>query len=389
MPAGELLSSWWLHLLYAWTEDAIRSLDQPVIMAANQGRALAPVARAREASMNGYQFWQLWTIGFALPAIGLVPRLLVERTQVLATVGYIIVGATGAGLGVYQLETTPAVALAAPAGDYLTFLGVVGCVVLVVACVRYYRGWSDWLLAHHGAEFLRARRYPQAQTAYERLLARRPDVAAAWYGRGVALLGQGRFVEALACAERTLELAPREARAWVLKANVLMALRRYDEALAAYDRAQQLAPRAAALWGAKGYALEQLGRHAEALDACERALSATRIDATVRGSTLATLATVLNAVGRYTEALAAGEQAARISPRTVRGRLAQAVALERLGRPEEARIAAERGLEAGKRFLADAPANVDVWEAIAMLLHQLGRASEAEAAAVHARELVS
>jgi tetratricopeptide (TPR) repeat protein len=95
-------------------------------------------------------------------------------------------------------------------------------------------------------------------------------------------------------------------------------------------------------------------------------------------------------VGRYDEALRAAEQAIAMKHHpTLRAWVAQAVALEGLGRAEEARSAAERGLEAVERFMAEEPAYFEAWEAAAALLRLLGQDSEAEAAATHARELVS
>jgi tetratricopeptide (TPR) repeat protein len=349
--------------------------------------------------MSVEQFWQAWTLGFAVSVLYWLAQLLTERyaapgRRVRATVRsvYLVVGATGVGLGAYELATTPAPILAEPVGGYLTVtvLAVLAGVVLIIVCVRFSRGLRDAMLPYRAAGLLRAGHFSQALVRYERLLARRPRWAAAWAGTSTALRVLGRATEALACAERAQALAPRDAHVWELKADALLALGRDDDALAACEQALHLAPRDAALWAAQGYALERIGRHVEARDSCERALRAKRIGPAVRASALATLATALNAVGRYDDALTAAEQVFSLNVHSpFRAWLAQAVALVGLGQSVEAQRAATLGLEAAERYLAEEPAYVLGWETSAALLRLLGRDAEAEAAATHARELVS
>jgi tetratricopeptide (TPR) repeat protein len=352
----------------------------------------------RDASMSVEQFWQLWTLGFAFSVLGSVASLLTVRSAapgtrvraIVRSVGFLLVGVTGIGLGVYEFNSTPAPILAQPAGGYLTVLAGLAGVALIVICVRAYRGWSDWALAYHAVALLRAKSYLEALSGYELLLARRPKSAAAWVGKSACFRALGRFTDALDCAERAQALAPQDANVWAYKADALAALRRDDEALAAFARAIQLAPHSAALLAAQGYALERAGHHAEALESCERALQEKRISPPVRASALSTLATALGALGRYSEALTAAEQAINLKQHpTIRAWLAKAVALQGLGRSDEAQTTATRGLDEAERLLAEEPTHLVAWETIAALLRLMGRDAEAESAAAHVRELIA
>src|SRR2546430_14948199 len=91
--------------------------------------------------------------------------------------------------------------------------------------------------------------------------------------------------------------------------------------------------------------LERSGRLDEALAACDHLLhlNGAGITDVIRSVAWGTKAKALNAQSRYAEALAATEKAVRLNPRPVRLRLAQAIALTHLERPEEAQTAAEQG----------------------------------------------
>ncbi len=79
----------------------------------------------------------------------------------------------------------------------------------------------------------------------------------------------------------------------------------------------------------------------------------------------------------------------RLNPRPVNSRLAQAVALTHLERPEEAQIAAEQGLVVADQMLVERPRNVDTWQVKRDILRFLGREAEANAADEHMQTLLS
>ena len=70
----------------------------------------------------------------------------------------------------------------------------------------------------------------------------KPDLAAAWLGRGNVFYELKRYDEANSAYDKALELAPDLASAWLGRGNLLSDLQRYDDALAAYDKALSLEP---------------------------------------------------------------------------------------------------------------------------------------------------
>jgi tetratricopeptide (TPR) repeat protein len=74
----------------------------------------------------------------------------------------------------------------------------------------------------------------------------------------------GRYIEAIAAYDQVLQRVPNHAAAYYHKANVLTSLENYQEAISAYDHAIQLAPHIPDGYAAKGKALESLGRTTEA-----------------------------------------------------------------------------------------------------------------------------
>lgn len=86
------------------------------------------------------------------------------------------------------------------------------------------------------------RRPQEALAAYERALALMPDMVAALINRGSLLQGLGRHEDALASYDRAIALAPNLAEAWLNRSKALHVLGRWEDALASCDRALALHP---------------------------------------------------------------------------------------------------------------------------------------------------
>ena len=100
-----------------------------------------------------------------------------------------------------------------------------------------------------------AGRFPQAITAYERILSTHPDQMEARLGLGTSLAGAKRFEEAIGAFKEVLARDPANARAHLLLGDIyLYHVQQYDLALAAFEQAASMGdPRT------KGLAMEQAG----------------------------------------------------------------------------------------------------------------------------------
>jgi tetratricopeptide (TPR) repeat protein len=275
-----------------------------------------------------------------------------------------------------QLLTTSPTQLAAPAGGspWVTS-AIVGTVVLGLT-VREMLLWSGERLAHRGDALFRAEKYAEALPVYDRLQNHRPYRVLAWSNTALTLQMLGRFDEALVCVNEALHLSPRSARLWAIKGQVLFPLGSEQEALDAVDYALKLAPRDGGIWMAQGVIFSQLERHREAREASERTLTLLRHNSpsSLRTAALATIALALVAEAQPEEALAQAEQAHALSPQAIRPFLAKAMALEQLGRAEEMRTAAERGLRlVEEEVLVTSPGNVELVQLKAQLSRMLER----------------
>lgn len=120
----------------------------------------------------------------------------------------------------------------------------------------------DQALALH-----RQGRLGEADAAYARVLALKPDLVEAHNNRGAIRQMTGDWEEALICYEGALRHRPDYVEALANRGNCLIQLRRWPEALASFDRALKLSPgRVSALNGRAG-TLGKLKRFPEALAA--------------------------------------------------------------------------------------------------------------------------
>ena len=346
--------------------------------------------------MTMFHIWLLWTIDFALFSSSMIVRLvpvlsLRQRAWYAPQIFYVLFSLVGTGAGIFKLATEPTSTLAAPVNiAYVALAGVI-LVFLGAAFVRELLRFTDYRASRVASAHLAAHRYLDAEVIYDQLLKRYPKRAVSWVNKGVVLLWQDRLDEALAASDQALALDPKYMRAWSLKAASLTEKQQYAEALAICEQALAFSPKDPLLWSWKARTLERADHLEEALAVCDHLLQLNGTGSTdaIRGVALGTKAIALNAQGHYTDALAAAEQAVGLNPRPLRSRIAQAVALTHLGRPEEAQTAAEQGLAVADQMLVERPRNVDTWQKKSELLRLLGHDAEADAADDQVRALLS
>lgn len=346
--------------------------------------------------MTMFHIWLLWTVNFALFSSIMILRLvsvfsLRQRAWYAPQTFYVIFSLAGVSAGIFELTNEPASTRVAPVDAIYIVLAGALFVFLGIALVRELSRFGAYRAGRVAFAYFAARRYTDAEVIYDKLLKLYPKKPVSWVNKGSALFGQDRIDEALAASDQALALKPKYVPALCLKAASLAEKQQYAEALAICERALALSPKYATAWSWKAQILERTGHLEEALAASDRLLqlnSAGSTDA-IRGVAWGTKAIALNAQGHYTEALAATEQATRLNPLPAKARLAQAIALTHLGRPEEAQTAAEQGLAAADQILVEHPSNVTAWQIKRDLLRFLRRDAEADAADDRARTLLS
>jgi tetratricopeptide (TPR) repeat protein len=190
-----------------------------------------------------------------------------------------------------------------------------------------------------------------------------------WYGKGSALNGLGRNDEALEALERATSLGPDYSNAWLNKGVVLQKLGRLDDALEAYSQTLSLEPGYVKAWLNRGMVLSSMERHEEALEAYDRAISLEPDNFEAwynRGVELGSLEWYEGALEAFDQALTFGPDYAEVWHYWQY----KAMALSVLERHEEA-------LEACDRVISLRPDYPEAWLYKGVALEQVGRLDEA------------
>ena len=118
-----------------------------------------------------------------------------------------------------------------------------------------------------GDRLVKAGRYQDALSHYDRAIrmVRRPSYA--WTSRGVATKYLGRLEEALRCHENAIRLDPENEVAWCNLGTVYFKRGELGKALECYEKAIKIRPRYAIAWNNKGVVLARMNRCEDA-DVC-------------------------------------------------------------------------------------------------------------------------
>src|SRR5713226_7564334 len=145
-----------------------------------------------------------------------------------------------------------------------------------------------------------------AQSAYDELVAAKPELKAAWAEYFELLRASGRGEEALQLADRARATFGATGFSFTLRGAALTELGRYQDALAELERAVEVDPDLALVWHELGYVAYKLGDKNRALLALDRAFSLEP-----HTDTLKLGGQVLRDAGRYQAAEVAFEGAAQ------------------------------------------------------------------------------
>ena len=147
-------------------------------------------------------------------------------------------------------------------------------------------GWpySEWKEAREavgtshverGIGFAQEGRFSEAVAAYDRALARQPDLVIAHTFRAHALAQDGRFSEAIAAAELAIHFAPNSSFGYGARAFVNRLAERHNDVIADLRRVIAIEPDQHRWNGILGTALFKARRFDEAVEAYDRALKFT------------------------------------------------------------------------------------------------------------------
>jgi predicted TPR repeat methyltransferase len=118
-----------------------------------------------------------------------------------------------------------------------------------------------------------AGRFAEAQTLYQRTLARWPGDPDALHFFGVLRHNQKQSREGIELIRRSLQSAPDNAHAWLNLGNVFLETDQIERAKAAYERASVLAPGFADAWFNLGVCLRRLDDARAAVEVLDRAVA--------------------------------------------------------------------------------------------------------------------
>ncbi|MGD1016584.1 MAG: tetratricopeptide repeat protein [Roseiarcus sp.] len=132
---------------------------------------------------------------------------------------------------------------------------------------------SDATCYHHGLALQNLDRPQEAFAAFGKALAKNPNSADAWFGRGSVLEESGQHEEAIVQFDRAIALNPDHYLAYQNKGAALLALRRYAESALNQDACLRINPSFAPAHLAKAAALARLRQFGLALASVETGLS--------------------------------------------------------------------------------------------------------------------
>jgi len=155
-----------------------------------------------------------------------------------------------------------------------------------------------------------AGRLAEAEAAYRKILALRPDVAEAYNDLGVVLGQQGKLDQALSRFEQALALQPGYTDAHINLGNVLLGQGKLDEAASRYEQALAQRPDNVQAYYNLGNALKQQGKLDEAAARYRSALALRPDHADAHNN----LGNVLLSQGKLDEAIARFKQALALRP---------------------------------------------------------------------------
>jgi uncharacterized protein len=200
-------------------------------------------------------------------------------------------------------------------------------------------------------------KHKEAIANYDKAVQIKPDYVTAWNNRGVALGNLGKKQEAFESFNKAVQIKHDYVEAWSNRGRALRNLGRNQEAFESFDEAVQIKPDFAEAWYSRGVVLSSLGKNQEALESYDKAVQIKPDYADVwfdRGWL------ILSKFKKFEEAIANFDKVIQLDPDNAMAWLNRGLALNNLGRHEEAlesiengeKLALEQGLDVKSQFSA-------------------------------------
>jgi tetratricopeptide (TPR) repeat protein len=194
----------------------------------------------------------------------------------------------------------------------------------------HYNAGSAFVQMNLADALARKGQSDEALVHYEQAIRLEPNYANAYYNRGNVLFAKGRTDEAMADWEKTLQIQPNDADAHTCIGNALLRQGSLREAIAHYDKAMALAPgdphsRNNIAWV---LATSSDASIRDGVKAVEFAQEAVQLSSGRDPNFLRTLAAAYAESGRFSEAIAAAQQAIAIAASQGKSDLAKSLKKE-------------------------------------------------------------
>ncbi|MFB2917865.1 trypsin-like peptidase domain-containing protein [Aerosakkonema funiforme] len=177
---------------------------------------------------------------------------------------------------------------------------------------------TDWL--NYGNRLWRLFYYKDAVEAFDKAIQINPDLAIAYYARGMALRDWGKYQEALSSFEEATQKKDKLYEAWRERSSLLLVLQRNDEALSSINRAIKLKSNDFALYLLQGEVLKTLNRYQESENAYRLA-----IDINSLPQAYISRGYIRSIRGNKTGAISDFDKAIEINPKSADAYLARAI----------------------------------------------------------------
>lgn len=175
----------------------------------------------------------------------------------------------------------------------------------------------------------KAGEYEDALELYDQVIAMKPKMAEAYWGRCQSLNLLKKPTEAIVACNDAIDLKSNYAEAiWGKGMAIEQQQKQSLEALWLYEKATRLKPNFADAWVSRGKALQEFGRSAEAIDALDEAIDLNRN----RPDAWSTKGEALWNLGRQDEAIEALDKALQLNPDHPEAKKLRAKLREEVGR---------------------------------------------------------
>jgi tetratricopeptide (TPR) repeat protein len=197
-------------------------------------------------------------------------------------------------------------------GEFMKALLILAMLAVSISSATSAEDNTSAYWTAQGDELKEQYSFDDAIQAYDKALEINESHIAALAGKGEALWKTGRYNESLLSFDEVLNLSPYYVRAWIGKGVALHGLGDFNGSRQAYDMALEIDPTSAMAWNDKAWLLYKQDMYQEAVDYSDRAIDLLNRNL---AATIDTKAVALERLGKNDEALQWIDRALELTPR--------------------------------------------------------------------------